>query len=122
MTRPLRRPGARWRLLAHTATGTKSYSKSHHVQSDKVKVHDSEHSDTTVLPRTVFDELVVDRWLHIEQMDTGSWWMNIAGVVMWVHVDRDGHPTDVTVYAPGEYAHPVDGVTYRGPWPGGDVR
>jgi hypothetical protein len=43
----------------------------------------------------VFDELVVDDWLHIEKMDRERWWMRVGDVVVWVQsgvvvsVERD---------------------------------
>ena len=37
-----------------------------------------------------FDELVVDRWLHIEQMDSRAWWMQIGDHTLWVKVNADG--------------------------------
>jgi hypothetical protein len=63
-----------------------------------------------------FDELVVGKWLHVEQMDSGRWWMNVGGVTIWLHADRDGRPTHVTVYGPLDYAHPEPGCKYECAW------
>jgi len=118
MTRPLRRAGAVWRLLVHRhqTDGPRS-DFSFHIQSDRVAGHDdTEHSQTRVIERTEFDELIVGRWLHVEQMDTGRWWMAVGGVVLWVEADRDGRPTSVSVFGPGDYGDPVEGVAYHLAW------
>lgn len=116
--RPLRRAGAVWRLLVHRhpTDGPKS-DMAYSVQSDRVRGRDdTEHSSTTVLERTEFDELVVGRWCHIEAMATGVWWMNIAGIVITVTADRDGKPTLVRVTGPGDDDDPVDGCEYELDW------
>jgi len=35
----------------------------------------------------IFDELVIDDWLHLEQMDEKTWWMRVgdARLVVTVH-------------------------------------
>jgi hypothetical protein len=51
----------------------------------------------------VFDELVVDDWLHIEQMDDNIWWLRLGDARILVTLQTDGPPTlDVErgVYAP----------------------
>ena len=63
-------PGKKWRVLAHDGEGT------------------IEHAD-----EGTFDELVVDHWLHIEQMDTRNWWMRVGDVELSVTVDPDGSVT-----------------------------
>ncbi len=120
MNKPLRRAGAVWRLLVHRhSTDGPQSDMAHHVQSDRVKDRAyTEFSQTTVLPRTELDELVVGRWLHLEQMDTGFWWMAIGGVVVHVWADRDGRPTTVTVHGPGAWDDPVEGCSYELDWPG----
>jgi len=122
MSAPKPRAGSRWRLLVHEMTGRSGYGKSHHVQSDQRDAVSSEHSTVKVLQDTEFDELVVGDWVHIEQMDTGRWWMNVAGVTLWVTADRDGKPTAVTVFGPGAYGQAVDGVTYEYTWPDSEER
>ena len=52
------RPGSTWRFLAWTKSG------------DPIE-RQSKGGET-------FDELVVDDWLHIEQMDRDTWWMRIG--------------------------------------------
>ena len=66
-----RKAGARWRLLAWTDT-------------QRIDIRHDQH------PGAIFDELVVDHWLHVEQMDTGTWWMRVGNQTFLVHVDRDG--------------------------------
>lgn len=115
----LRRAGGRWRVLAHERGGEQL---SHHVGHDARygggDGKDTEHSRHHVLPDTEFDELVVGRWLHVEQMDTGTWWMNVGGVTVWVTADRDGRPKDVQVYGPGDYDNRREGCAYGLMWSG----
>jgi hypothetical protein len=39
-----------------------------------------------------FDELVIDHWFHLEQMDDRVWWMDVAGLHITVHIDGHGLP------------------------------
>lgn len=118
---PLRRAGGRWRLLVHEWAGKlpdgTSYGTAHHVTNSAEfggLTPDSEASRTHLLPaHCEFDELVVGRWLHVEQKGPGRWWINVGGVTVWAEADRDGRPTAVNVYRAGEYADPVPGVEYR---------
>lgn len=114
----LRRAGGRWRLLAHEWVGAQpdgtTYGTAHHVTNDPTDRDCGPHSITHTLPvSTEFDELVVGQWLHVEQMSTGVWWMNVGGVTLWVTADRDGRAKSVTVYPAGEYDDPVPGCTYQ---------
>lgn len=108
----LRRAGGRWRLLVHEWTGPQPdgtrYGTSHHV--GPTPGPEGPWQVSHVLPGTEFDELVVGRWCHIEQMDAGQWWMDVGGVVLWVDVDRDGRPKRVTVRPPTD---PTPGCEYR---------
>jgi hypothetical protein len=121
----VRRAGGRWRLLVHEALPRGASGDAHHIASerrreDSVIEHDGDEfwSRTYEFPGTEFDELVVGRWIHIEQMDTGFWWMNIGGVTVHVKADRDGRPTHVVVHGPGDYTAPVEGCTYEVVWSG----
>jgi hypothetical protein len=38
----------------------------------------------------IFDELVVDDWLHIEQMSERAWWMRVGDACVWATVGPDG--------------------------------
>jgi len=42
--------------------------------------------------RAIFDELVIDDWLHIEQMDTRVWWLRIGDDMVMISIGRDGRP------------------------------
>lgn len=105
----LRRAGARWRLLVHDING----GQSHHVQSEADP--DAEPPDL-LLPDTELDEVVLGKFLHLEQQDVGRWWLDIGGVTVWVSADREGRPTEVSVYGPGDYADALPGVTYEHTW------
>lgn len=64
-----------------------------------------------------FDELVISRWFHLEQMDASTWWMNVGGVTVWVRADgRNGRPSSVAVYGPNDYDLPVAGCDYKCVW------
>jgi hypothetical protein len=62
--------GIRWRLLSHL---------------DGASV-ETENQGT-------FDELVVDDWLHIEQMDTNVWWLRVGDARLMVTLATDGRPS-----------------------------
>ena len=62
-------PGAKWRFLAHGQKGS--------LQLEN---------------QGVFDELVVDDWLHIEQMDKAVWWMRLGDARIMVTVVAGGRP------------------------------
>ena len=133
MTGRVRRAGGRWRLLVHGIHGPEKgmSGAAHSVYSDQAAA--DRHAATratlgdyptkadesvTVLADTEFDELVVGRWIHIEQMDTGYWWMNIGGVTVHVRADGDGRPKHVMVHGPGDYDDPVEGCSYELVWRG----
>ena len=117
--RRLRTAGAQWRLLAHERRGQR---RSHGI-GPADHPENSQHHVHHDLPEAVeFDELVVGRWLHVEQMDSGVWWMNVGGVTVLVSADRDGRPKRVTVYGPGDYDDPVAGCGYECTWSAGQAR
>jgi hypothetical protein len=39
---------------------------------------------------TVFDELVIDNWFHLEQMDDGVYWMRLGDARIDIVVDEEG--------------------------------
>jgi hypothetical protein len=51
----------------------------------------------------IFDELVVDDWIHLEQMSDRHWWLQLGGACFAVVIARDGRVT-VTL-TEGEVAH-----------------
>lgn len=76
---PNAKPGSAWRFLSHRA------DSSLELQNDGV-----------------FDELVVDDWLHVEQMDHAQWWLRIGDARVFVTLLDDGR-ADVSVER-GAYA------------------
>lgn len=78
-------PGREWRLLARRPSG-----------------------DVDVKNEGVFDELVVDHWLHLEQLAEREWWMRVGDARILVRVESSG---DVRVdIERGSYA-PIHGTT-----------
>lgn len=119
----LRRPGGRWRLKVDEWQGRRpgdrdgSYGVSHTVTPDAAAPEPtSEWARVHRLPNTEFDELVIEKWLHVEQMNATDWWMNIAGIVIDITVDRDGRPTGVMVHGPGDHDNPAEGCRYELVW------
>jgi hypothetical protein len=62
-------PGSIWRLLSRDANG---------------------EEDLAVANRGIFDELVVDQWLHIEQMTDNTWWMRVGDASIHIEVEGEG--------------------------------
>jgi hypothetical protein len=139
VTRRLRCAGSPWRILVHerrTGQDGLRYGRAHDVSNDPAAP--ARHAETlrkldelrpdlppaedtttvTVLEGTEFDELVVGWWIHLEQMDTGSWFLNIGGVVVNICADRDGRPKRVDVHGPGDYDDRVPGCRYSLTWSG----
>jgi hypothetical protein len=82
-------PGNKWRVLAHAPDAT-------------IEVQD----------QGVFDELVVDDWLHVEQLATTSWYIRVGDARLHVEVRPDGPIVDV---ARGFYAEPRGTTTLHVP-------
>jgi hypothetical protein len=70
--------GSRWRVLA--ASQTDRFEKESPVEAG-----------------LILDELVVDDWLHFEQMDTNEWWARIGDAWVYIELPVDGGPPIVTV-------------------------
>jgi hypothetical protein len=64
---PPNAPGHKWRILAKAGDET-------------VELED----------RGVFDELVIDQWLHLEQMDERRWWMRVGDACNTIEILADG--------------------------------
>lgn len=115
--RTVRSGGGRWRILVHERLGRRrsggvAYGTAHSIGSTpQMAGGDGEYRRAQVLPGTEFDELVVGRWLHVEQMSSSVWWMNVAGISINVTVSRDGKPQDVTLEEADPGDHP--GCVYR---------
>jgi hypothetical protein len=78
-------PGYRWRILAHERA-------TQGAKPDYTGKRITASSDDHDLP-VEFDELVIDHWFHLEQMDTRCWWMGVGGWHINVHIDAAGKPT-----------------------------
>jgi hypothetical protein len=63
-------PGKRWRILAHR-------------EGEKIVLEN----------QGAFDELVVDDWLHVEQMDNNVWWLRVGDVRLFVTLSDNEPPT-----------------------------
>lgn len=59
-------------------------------------------------PEGVFDELGIDDWLHLEQMDERLWWIRVGDAEILVRVEDNGSATVDVVR--GSYG-PVQGET-----------
>lgn len=68
-------PGYKWRVLAHHDNG--GITERQYDAKDRV----------------CFDELVVDDWFHMEQMDTRDWHVIIGDHHIDVHIPESGPPT-----------------------------
>jgi len=79
-------PGFQWRILAHkrTAPGRKGAYLPDHV----VEMCSSDFSESVE-----FDELVIDHWFHLEQMDDRDWWIGIGN-----DIDGEGDYYHVNVH------------------------
>ena len=98
-------PGFSWRILAHerTARGaakTEVYTgKRLDIRSGpRWKPQHYEGETQFMEGHWEFDEVVIDSWLHLEQMDDRDWWLSVGNpegreVVIDVHIDRDGKAT-----------------------------
>jgi hypothetical protein len=72
-------PGFRWRILAHH-TDEHGFN-----QGGRVEVRSTDF-DCPV----EFDELVIDHWFHLEQMDDRDWWMQVGDWHINVRIDAKG--------------------------------
>lgn len=44
----------------------------------------------------IFDEFVLDDWLHIESMSDNEWWLRIGDARIWVTVGDTGTRVDIS--------------------------
>ena len=77
-------PGYNWRVLAHARTdkGRKGVST-----GERITLASSDHNGPVE-----FDELIIDHWFHLEQMNDRHWWMYVGGWHINVSIDADGKP------------------------------
>ncbi len=109
---PGERHGTKWRILAWTGERQKEFEVwTPELREPYVEKFPSalERDDPVVTARgTVFDELVISPWLHLEQMDDDHWWMSVGDARVDVHLRPDGK-VDVLVER-GQYG-PIVGDT-----------
>jgi hypothetical protein len=60
-------PGARWRILAHQET-----------------------SSVEMENQGIIDEVVIDDWLHLEQMNEREWWLRVGDARVSIEIETDG--------------------------------
>ena len=53
----------------------------------------------------VFDELVLEHAVHIEQMNRNQWWMGLGAAHVWIDIGQDGYPTKITITEGVERIH-----------------
>ena len=117
-------PGRSWRILAHYRTATppidirsQELDRTMRRQTAAlVKEHPTlgpvyaeQATRVQVLTETcTFDELVLDDWLHLEQMNDRSYWMRLGDAYVWIQIPAKGDP--IVDIRRGEYG-PVSGET-----------
>ncbi len=70
-------PGRSWRVLVHRSDGTP---------------HPIELRSEQYVARTEFDELVIGKWIHLEQMGERTWWMRVGNYTLYITIDGYGRP------------------------------
>jgi|SRR5665213_2253903 len=86
-------PGFSWRVLAHKRIKIGRATVGSYLPNHQFALSSDEFLDPIE-----FDELVIDHWLHIEQMNDRDWWIGLGtaedGVgyewMINVHIDRFG--------------------------------
>lgn len=74
-------PGYEWRILAHRRTMDRlSYPDKHEVEMRSI---DFDHP-------VEFDEVVIDHWLHLEQLSDRIWYLRLGVWLMYIRIDGDG--------------------------------
>ena len=86
----------------------------HTVELTSATRDSDEHNEVIARPEHTFvDEVVISPWLHIEAMDKRTYWMNVAGVTLWVRLRKNGSAKSVSVHSPGGYDEPHANVRYE---------
>lgn len=101
-------PGFRWRVLAHKRSKQNSRGAYTGESFDArsgwplSKFEIAEKHQVLLDGDWEFDELVIDDWLHLEQMSDREWWMGLGKGTsyhrVWIEVDRNGKVT-VSIHA-----------------------
>jgi hypothetical protein len=84
------KPGSSWRILAH---------KPPTYEGLEVVTQPHTHPEPVSVPAKgyIFDELVIDHWFHIEQMDDRVWWMRVGDADITVRVGERGEASSVHI-------------------------
>jgi hypothetical protein len=98
-----KKPGHAWRVLAQSGKTEVHASSTPELRTSLRKVCKILRQDASIQifdgppwKGTVLDEVVIDDWLHIEQMDERYWWMRVGEYVLWITIPKKG-PPQVTV-------------------------
>lgn len=89
--------GDNWRILAHAKDGQsidiRSLANWRALKRNLKEMGQPPPvgSDGLVVNDSVFDEVVINPWFHLEEMDAGVWWLTIGGYHLWVRVDAKGN-------------------------------
>lgn len=73
-------PGYRWRILAHHTK--KRGGKDPGYTGEQIDLRSDRLGDLVE-----FDELVIDDWFHLEQMNERHWWMGVGNGDDYWHVN-----------------------------------
>lgn len=84
-----KKPGYRWRILAHEKETASAKPDHTGVRLDiRSRWPSTLATDARVLEGNwEFDELVVDNWLHVEQMDFRHWWLGVGNGDDFFHIN-----------------------------------
>lgn len=95
------KPGYRWRILAHRDKGesvsivsawTRRAADRWWKKAMPGQKRPAAEREQVVREPSCFDELVIDNWFHLEQMDSRTWWVCVAGYHIWVRIPTKGEP------------------------------
>lgn len=83
-------PGFKWRILAHGRSDIGRSKPASYLPTGRLSISSSDYDHPVE-----FDELVIDHWFHIEQMDDRTWWIGVGnpseeGDYFHIHVTIDG--------------------------------
>jgi hypothetical protein len=79
------RPGSQWRVLLHTLTDEGECGS-------PIDIRSSQGSQPTE-----FDEVVIDEWLHLEQLDSRMWSLRLGPLLITTTVGERGQAREVYV-------------------------
>lgn len=96
-------PGRSWRILAHydrvplpsEDIHSREYEKAHlrmmrqlvkGTPSLKATYPEQDKRTRALTEQCTFDELVIDDWLHLEQMSDRAYWMRLGDAWIWIDI------------------------------------